>query len=185
MNVSSSKFEKVDTQTEIIAEEKVPFAWGFFYYCLCVYTTNTSTTTTEIGFSLWRPSFQYVVRRWNCIRSPCFLFHVCLTFPPQLWHSLSIWAWHTTSRKLKLHWYVLCHKEKKQHLVQRLFSSCWPTRGHKGRSTRNSIQVMISSAGGAMGCSDHRFRAPPAYTVQSLTLHQHRANNQDRMANEI
>ena len=29
---------------------------------------------------------------------------------------------------------------------------------------------MTSSAGGAKGCSDHRFRAPPAYTAQLLTL---------------
>ena len=33
------------------------------------------------------------------------------------------------------------------------------------------------SAGGAKGCLDRRFRAPPAYTTQLLTLHQHRANN--------
>ena len=31
---------------------------------------------------------------------------------------------------------------------------------------------------GAKGCSDHRFCAPPAYTAQLQTLHQHRANNQ-------
>ena len=35
------------------------------------------------------------------------------------------------------------------------------------------------------GCSDDRFRAPPAYTAQLLTLHQHRANNQYRTANQI
>ena len=48
---------------------------------------------------------------------------------------------------------------------------------HEG-SHRNSNPVMTSSADGAKGCSDHRFRAPPAYTVQLLTLHQQRANNQ-------
>ena len=37
---------------------------------------------------------------------------------------------------------------------------------------------LTSSAGGAKGGSDHRFRAPPAYTAQLPTLHQHRANNQ-------
>ena len=37
----------------------------------------------------------------------------------------------------------------------------------------------------AKGCSDHRFHAPPAYTAQLPTLHQHRANNQERMANQI
>ena len=38
---------------------------------------------------------------------------------------------------------------------------------------------------GAKGCSDHRFRAPPAYSAQLLTLHQHRANNQYRAADQI
>ena len=38
---------------------------------------------------------------------------------------------------------------------------------------------------GARGYSDHRFRAPLAYTAQLLNLHQHRANNQYRMANQI
>ena len=41
---------------------------------------------------------------------------------------------------------------------------------------------LTSSAGGAKGCSDHSFRALPAYTAQLLTLHQHRADNQHRMA---
>ena len=59
--------------------------------------------------------------------------------------------------------------------------SCWSTRDHIRRSTRNSNPVMTSSK----GCSDHRFRAPPAYTAQLLTLHQHRANNQYRTANQI
>ena len=40
-------------------------------------------------------------------------------------------------------------------------------------------------AGGAKGCSDHRFCAPPAYTAQLLTLNQHRASNQHRTANQI
>ena len=39
--------------------------------------------------------------------------------------------------------------------------------------------------GGAKGWSNHRFCAPPAYTTQLLTLHQHRANNQYRTANQI
>ena len=51
-------------------------------------------------------------------------------------------------------------------------SSCWPTRGNIGRSTRISNPVMTSSVGGAKGCSDHRFRAPP---VQLPTLHQHKS----------
>ena len=44
---------------------------------------------------------------------------------------------------------------------------------------------LTSSAGGTKGCSDHRFRAPPAYTAQLPTLHQQRANNQYRTANQI
>ena len=58
------------------------------------------------------------------------------------------------------------------------FKSCWPTRDHIGRSTRNSNPVTTSSAGGTKGCSDHRFRAPPACTAQLLTLYRHKANNQ-------
>ena len=56
---------------------------------------------------------------------------------------------------------------------------------HREVSTRNSNPVMTSSTGGTKGCSDHRFRAPPTYTAQLLTLHQHRANNHYRMANQI
>ena len=41
---------------------------------------------------------------------------------------------------------------------------------------------MTSSAGGAKGCSDHRFHAPPAYTAKLLTLRQHGSNYQYRMA---
>ena len=44
---------------------------------------------------------------------------------------------------------------------------------------------LTSSAGGAKGLSDHRFRAPPAYIAQLLTLHRHRVNNQYRTANQI
>ena len=44
---------------------------------------------------------------------------------------------------------------------------------------------LTSSVGGAKGCSDHMFRVPPAYTAQLLALHEHRANNQYRAANQI
>ena len=57
------------------------------------------------------------------------------------------------------------------------FQSCWPMTDYIGRSSRNSNPVMTSSTGGAKGFVDHRLRAPPASTVQLLTLHQHRANN--------
>ena len=43
----------------------------------------------------------------------------------------------------------------------------------------------IFSRSGAKGCSDHRFHVPSAYTAQLLTLHQHRAKKQYRMANQI
>ena len=46
-------------------------------------------------------------------------------------------------------------------------------------------QLDIFRRFGAKGFSDHRFRAPPAYTAQLPTLHQHRANNQYRTANQI
>ena len=53
---------------------------------------------------------------------------------------------------------------------------------HKGSHReiyRDFQPSLTSSAGGAKGWSDHRFRAPPAYTAsQLLTLHQHRANTQ-------
>ena len=38
---------------------------------------------------------------------------------------------------------------------------------------------------GAKGCLDHWLHAPLAYTAQLPTLHQHRANNQYRTANQI
>ena len=66
-----------------------------------------------------------------------------------------------------------------------LFSSCWPSRYHIGRSTGISNAIMTSSTCGAKGWSDHRFCVPPAYTAQLLTLHQNRANNQYRTANQI
>ena len=59
---------------------------------------------------------------------------------------------------------------------------------HKGphRMAYRDFQLSLtSSAAGAKGCSDHWFRAPPAYTAQLLTLHQHRINNQCSPANQI
>ena len=48
-------------------------------------------------------------------------------------------------------------------------------RGHMERTIKTSNR---SSAGGAKGCLDHRFRAlPEGYTAQLLTLRQHRADN--------
>ena len=79
----------------------------------------------------------------------------------------------------------LDHPYIKERVNTFFLSSCWSTRDHIGRSTRSSNPDMTSSTGGAKGCSDHRFRAPPAFTAQLLTLHQHRANNQYRTANQI
>ena len=71
-----------------------------------------------------------------------------------------------------------CCKGERKKNYKRHFLSWWLTRDHIGRSSRNSNPVMTSSTGDAKGCSYYRFRAPPAYTAQLLTLHQHRANNQ-------
>ena len=55
-----------------------------------------------------------------------------------------------------------------------------------GREVDQEFQPSLtSSTGGAKGCSDNSFHAPPAHTAQLLTLHQHRANNQYRTANQI
>ena len=66
----------------------------------------------------------------------------------------------------------------------KLFFFFYPAdpRGITSREVDRDFQPSLtSSAGVARGCSDHRFRAPPAYTAsQLLTLHQHRANNQYR-----
>ena len=53
------------------------------------------------------------------------------------------------------------------HFSVFFLSSCWSTRDLIVRSTRNSNPVMTSSAGGVKGCSDHRFRAPPATTASA------------------
>ena len=70
--------------------------------------------------------------------------------------------------------------------VQTIFFILLTNKGsYSGRSNRNSNPVMTSPAGGVKGCSDHRFRAPLAYTAHLPTLNQHRANNQYRTANQI
>ena len=60
------------------------------------------------------------------------------------------------------------------------FSILLTHEGSHREAYRDFQPNLTSSAGGAKGCSDHRFRAPPAYTAQLPTLHQHRANNQYR-----
>ena len=57
--------------------------------------------------------------------------------------------------------------------------------GSHREAYRDFQPSLTSSAGSAKGCSDHRFRTPAAYTAQLPTLHQHRANNQYRTANQI
>ena len=61
-------------------------------------------------------------------------------------------------------------------------SSCWLTRSH---IERFPTQLDIFRRSGDKGCFDNRSLAPPADTVQLVTLHRHRANNQYRMANKI
>ena len=64
-------------------------------------------------------------------------------------------------------------------------SSCWPTRDHIGRSTGIPTQLWHLPQVVPRVALYHRFRAPPAYTAQLLALHQHRASNQYRTANQI
>ena len=72
------------------------------------------------------------------------------------------------------------------HLYVAKFFSILLTHKRSHREVYQDFQPSLtSSAGGAKVCSDHRFRAPPAYTAQLPTLHQHRANNQYRTANQI
>ena len=65
------------------------------------------------------------------------------------------------------------------------FSILLTHEGSHREAYRDFQPSLTSSAGGAKGFSDHRFHAPPAYPAQLLTLHQHRANNQYRTANQI
>ena len=68
-----------------------------------------------------------------------------------------------------------------QFVASVIFFSILLTNEGSHRDVYRDFQPSLtSSAGGAMGWSDHRFRVPPAYTAQLLTLHQHRANNQYR-----
>ena len=58
-------------------------------------------------------------------------------------------------------------------------------RGITSREVYQDFQPnLTSSAGGAKSCLDHRFCAPLDHTAQLLTLHQLRANNQYRTANQ-
>ena len=76
--------------------------------------------------------------------------------------------------------HVVCMKE--------LNVFCFILLTHEGSHTKvdQEFQPSYDIFRSAKGCSDHRFRALPAYTAQFLTLHQHnRANNQYRTANQI
>ena len=68
---------------------------------------------------------------------------------------------------------------------QSFFSILLTHKGPHREAYRDFQPSLTSSAGGAKGWSDHRFRAPPAYTAQLPTLHQRKANNQYRTANQI
>ena len=56
-----------------------------------------------------------------------------------------------------LHFHTIRVATNSVHLRIFFVSSCWPTRDWIGRSTGNYNPVTTSSAGGAKGCSDHRF----------------------------
>ena len=74
---------------------------------------------------------------------------------------------------------------KSAYITLSFFSILLTHEGSHREAYRDFQPSLTSSAGGAKGWSDHRFRAPPAYTAQLPTLHQHRANNQYRTANQI
>ena len=79
-------------------------------------------------------------------------------------------------------------QRKSDEIVPTSFSSFLILLTHERshREVYRDLQPSLtSSAGGAKGWSDQRFRAPPAFTAQLLSMHQHRANNQYRMANQI
>ena len=77
---------------------------------------------------------------------------------------------------------VRCLITRKNGLKNSFFFNPADPRGITSREAYQDFQSSLtSSAGGAKGCSDHRFRAPPAgYTAQLLALHEHRDNNQYR-----
>ena len=55
--------------------------------------------------------------------------------------------------------------------LQFFFSILLTHKGSHREVYRDFQPSLTTSAGGAKGLSDHRFRAPPAYTAQLLTLH--------------
>ena len=59
-----------------------------------------------------------------------------------------------------------------------LHPAAYPQRITKGSLPGFPTQLDIVHRSSTKGCSDHRFRAAPAYTAQLLTLQRHRANNQ-------
>ena len=84
----------------------------------------------------------------------------------------------------------ICMSDRFQGLIlignkQGFFSILLTHEGSHREVYQDFQPSLTASAGGAKGCSDHRFRAPPAYTAQLPTLHQHRANNQYRTVNQI
>ena len=88
----------------------------------------------------------------------------------------------TTKVRLNHHWPSLQIRHPHTHPF---FSILLTHKGSHREAYRDFQPSLTSSTGGSKGFSDHRFCAPPAYTAQLLTLHQHRANNQYRTANQI
>ena len=78
------------------------------------------------------------------------------------------------------------YKTRQGAIQQQTFCSIMLTHKRSHKEVYRDFQPSLTSfAGGAKGGSDHRFRVPPDYTAQLPTLHQHRANNQYRTANQI
>ena len=70
-------------------------------------------------------------------------------------------------------------------LAQSFFSILLTDKGSHREVYRDFQPSLTSFAGGAKGCSDHRFRAPRAYTALLLTLNQDTTNNQSRTPAQI
>ena len=71
------------------------------------------------------------------------------------------------------------------YIIIRLAFFCFILLNHEGldREVYREFQPCSTlSSGSAKGSLDHRFRTPPAYAAQLLTLHQHKSH---RKSNQI
>ena len=172
-------FRKPDQQNFLHSAKSGQKMWRFpkifSHHC---YVENSTAPETEVDSVRHTHTFYSREKSPNC-------FHP-LHKRSQFWSVLfqrprSPWFTYAFSPL-----YISWSRIKQERGRRRGFFSILLT--HKGshREAYRDFQPSLkSSTGGAKGWSDYRFRAPPAYAVQLLTLHQHRANNQCRTANQI